>query len=231
MQWEGQLPERAKAPNMLRSCALAFAMLLVALPAVASAQTTAGRGSVSSGGSPSGGTPWSAKDAEPTMGSSGGAGTPASASDAGDVTSAGAGEPVSGDGPLATMAQEPEPEPQPEGPGEEQPEEPGGEPQPPTGGDPVEVPAEQALATNGGGLPSTGLEVLKLALLGIVLVLVGARIRAIAVRRRAKTNLAPDGLPEATPAVSAVHADEAAPTGLVPSTATAKRMARINAEQ
>lgn len=220
MQREGQLPERAKAPNMLRSCALALAMLLVALPVAVA----------SSGGSPSGGTPVSSS-AKPTMGSSGGAGTPASASDAEDVTSAGAGEPLSGDGPLATVAQEPEPEPQPEGPGEEQPDEPGGERQPPTGEDPLEVPAEEAPATSGGGLPSTGLEILKLALLGIVLVLVGARIRAIAVRRRAKTNLAPDGLPEATPAVSAVHADEAAPTGPLPSTATAKRMARMHVEQ
>ena len=168
---------------------------------------------------------------------------------------------MSGDVPLATVAQEPEPDP--EGPGEEQPGEPDGASQPPTGG---EAPA------TGRGLPRTGLEALKLALLGLVFVLVGARIRAVVKRRRAPAQLASDGLPYGSPGVSGVPArshdeehvgvgyeqgqpedddetreyahpgaevsrggrdewsfpdpDEPAPTGLLPSTAMARREAR-----
>jgi hypothetical protein len=74
--------------------------------------------------------------------------------------------------------------------------------------------------------PSTGLEALKLALLGFVLVLVGARVRAIA-RRRASARyayLAPQaGGPE--PQLEPDGLPHAAPTGLLPSTATAKRQA------
>jgi hypothetical protein len=211
---------------MLRSCALALAMLLLALPALAYAQTTA------TSGSASGGTPAASSDSDPTISSSGGAATSAAASDA---TSAGTDAPMSGDVPLATVAQEPEPEPEPEGPGEEQPGEPGGEPQTPTGEDPVEVPGAEAPAT-GGGLPRTGIEVLKLGLLGLVLVLVGARIRAVLKRRGRVTGLAPDGLPHAAPSVatrgrrdewSFPDPDEAAPTGLLPSTAMARRKARM----
>ena len=217
---------------MLRSCALALAMLLLALAAPAYAQTTA------TSGSASGGTPAASSDSDPTISSNGGAATSPAAS---DTTSAGTDAPISGDVPLATVAQEPEPEPEPEGPGEEQPGEPGGEPQTPTGEDPVEVPAGEAPAT-GGGLPRTGIEVLKLALLGLVLVLVGARIRAVLKRRAGGTGLAPDGLPHGEPAVghyagveptrdgrdawSFPDPDEAAPTGLLPSTAMARRKAR-----
>lgn len=147
------------------------------------------------------------------------------------------------DAPVATVAQEPEPDP--EG-GEEQPGEPSGEPQPPTGDEPVEAPGGEAPAT-GGGLPRTGLEALKLALLGFVLFLVGARVRAVMKRRQAgPAELAPDGLPHEAPAVSGLAAegpeeedatevrdgwsfpdpDEPAPTGLLPSTAMARRQAR-----
>ena len=201
-------------------------MLLLALPALAYAQTTA------TSGSASGGTPAASSDSDPTISSSGGAATSAAASDA---TSAGTDAPMSGDVPLATVAQEPEPEPQPEGPGEEQPGEPGGEPQAPTGVDPVEVPGGEEPAT-GGGLPRTGIEVLKLGLLGLVLVLVGARIRVVLKRRGGVTRLAPDGLPHAAPSVatrrrrdewSFPDPDEAAPTGLLPSTAMARRKARL----
>ena len=218
---------------MLRSCALALAMLLLALATPAYAQTTA------TSGSPSGGTPVVATGSDPTMSSSGGAETPAA--EAAEAASAGPDAPMSGDVPLATVAQEPEPEPEPEGPGEEQPGEPGGEPQTPTGEDPVEVPGGEAPAT-GGGLPRTGIEVLQLALLGLVLVLVGARIRAVLKRRAGVTGLAPDGLPHGEPAVGSYAGvettrdgrdawaipdpDEAAPTGLLPSTATARRKAR-----
>jgi hypothetical protein len=217
---------------MLRSCALALAMLLLTLAPPAYAQTTA------TGGSASGGTVAS-PDADPTMSSSGGAETPPS--EASEAASAGTDAHMSGDVPLASVAQEPEPEPEPEGPGEEQPAEPGGEPQTPTGEDPVEVPGGEAPAT-GGGLPRTGLEVLKLALLGLVLFLVGARIRAVLKRRAGVTGLAPDGLPHGEPAVghyagveptrdgrdawSFPDPDEAAPTGLLPSTAMARRKAR-----
>lgn len=162
---------------------------------------------------------------------------------------------MSGDLPLANAAQEPEPDP--EGPGREQPGEPGGEAQPPTGDDPLEVPGDEAPVT-GGGLPRTGLEVLKLGLLGLVFLMVGARVRAIARRRRrSRRRLAADGLPDGSPTVNAVHPpahreetqaaeaeleyertrrerdvwsfpdpNEPAPTGLLPSTAMAKRRAR-----
>ena len=211
---------------MLRSCVLALAMLLLALPALAYAQTTA------TSGSASGGTPVASSDSDPTISSSGGAETPAA--EASEAASAGTDAPMGGDVPLATVAQEPEPEPEPEGPGEEQPAEPGGESQTPTGEDPVEVPGGEAPAT-GGGLPRTGIEVLKLGLLGLVLVLVGARIRAVLKRRGGVTGLAPDGLPHAAPSVatrgrrdewSFPDPDEAAPTGLLPSTAMARRKAR-----
>ena len=87
---------------------------------------------------------------------------------------------------------------------------------------------------------------LKLALLGLVLVLVGARIRAVLKRRAGVTGLAPDGLPHGEPAVghhagaeptrdgrdawSFPDPDEAAPTGLLPSTAMARRKARMHEE-
>jgi hypothetical protein len=201
-------------PNMVRSCVLAAATLLLALPALAHGQTT-----TASGSNP-------ASSAEPA----GATGTTTQASVGGDV-------PIGvSDAPVATVAQEPEPDPES---GEEQPGEPSGEPQPPTGDEPVGAP--------GGGLPRTGLEALKLALLGFVLFLVGARVRVVMKRRQAgPAALAADGLPDEAPAVSGLVAgepeeedvtevrdgwsfpdpDEPSPTGLLPSTAMARRQAR-----
>jgi hypothetical protein len=179
------------------------------------------------------------------------------------------------DVPAVTVAQEPEPEPEPEpqpepepeGPGEQQPDEPAGEPQPPTIEEAIALPVAGAPAA-AGGLPRTGLQVLKLALLGLVLLLVGARLRVLAKRRRARARrarpseaeyqaypaLAPDGLPHSAPAAREFASDsldeatvepgepqqrrrrrdewsfpdprEPTPTGLLPSTAMARRRAR-----
>ena len=113
-------------------------------------------------------------------------------------------------------AQEPTPEPEPG--------EPGGEPQDPTGELPVVEPP--AGDTGAGGLPQTGLEVLKFVLVGVVLFLAGARLRVLIKRRRARdepapdesaepapadkrTELAPDGLPEHAPTVVAMPAHQA----------------------
>jgi len=179
-------------------------------------------------------------------GSSGGtpavweAGTSVVTTEAGDVTSSAA------DAPAAVVAQEPEP--QPEGPGQEQPGEPGGEPQQPdtpsvpdVGG---EAPATEAPgAETGGGLPVTGIEAFQLALLGIVLLLVGARLRVLALRRRVRPaaqgwSHAETAHEEAPVARSSDRAylgrdewafpdpSEPAPTGLLPSTASARRQAR-----
>jgi hypothetical protein len=226
---------------MLRFCVLAFATLLLALSPAASALGSAA-------GKSSGGTPVSLTDTEAGVdaSSSGGARAPAvAAQTGGEVSIAGRDEPV------ATLAQEPEPEP--EGPGEEQPGEPGGEPQPLTGDEPggeetVEPLIQEAPATS-GALPSTGLETFKLALLGLVFLLVGARLRVIVRRRRVRASwgdpfataaepearLAPDGLPCAPPAVSSSgppehdHEEPApakpVPAGALPSTATARRNA------
>ncbi len=249
-----------ESPSMLRSCALALAMLLLALPGFASAQTTATSGTDPASCAEQTGASGTTPAVESSDGSSpdgtelAGDQSTVSSSEPADTSSAGGDVSMSGDVPLSTVAQEPEPEP--EGPGEEQPGEPGGEPQPPTG--------EEAPAT-GGGLPQTGLEALKLGLLGLVLVLVGARIRAVVKRRRSPDKLAPDGLPYGSPDVSELpptshddeeadveyedetreyaHAgaevsrggrdewsfpdpDEPAPTGLLPSTAMARRKAR-----
>ena len=241
---------------MPRIIVLAFATAFLALPCAAAAQTTdssgASAGSTTScaefvdsstetlapvGGAnrPSGDTPVSGP--EPVL-------TPASSGGTEASVSSGSGAP-----PLADAAQEPEPE----GPGEQQPDEPGGEPQTPTGEEP-------ATDEGGGGLPRTGLAVLQLALLGLVLVLVGARIRVIAKRRRDRVveddgpPLEADGLPS-EPTVTAYREeadpehedggdhdlperdardewsfpdpDEEAPTGLLPSTAIARRQARL----
>jgi hypothetical protein len=150
-----------------------------------------------------------------------------------------AGGGTTADAPAVVVAQEPEPEP--EGPGEEQPGEPGGEPQQPTV--PPETPGGEApgVDTGGGGLPRTGLEALRIGLLGVVLLLVGARLRVLALRRRrqASPEWSPD---EVEPEVAASYAwageerdewgfpdpDEPAPTGLLPSTATARRQARMH---
>lgn len=181
-----------------------------------------------------------------TGGSSSG-GAPASLESGTTVTSSGAGDAMSGAGeaPAVVVAQEPEP--QPEGPGEEQPGEPGGEPQEPTVPElPEEAPGGEAPgAETGGGLPVTGLEAFQLALLGVVLLLVGARLRVIAVRRRNRPQPGPDWSEAEVPAyeeetaVTAAIPDpperydwafpdpyEAAPTGLLPSTASARRQAQ-----
>lgn len=209
---------------MVRSCVLAAATLLLALPSLAHGQTIAAGGSDP------------ASCAEPAG---------ATGSDPAAVVPAGGGDVPIGVSvaPVATVAQEPEPDPES---GEEQPGEPSGEPQPPTGDEPAEAPGGEAPAT-GGGLPRTGLEALKLALLGFVLFLVGARMRAVMKRRQAgPAALAADGLPHEAPAVSGPPAeepeeedvtevrdgwsfpdpDEPAPTGLLPSTAMARRQAR-----
>ena len=242
---------------MPRSCALALAMLLLALPGLASAQTTATSGTDPASCAEQTGASGTTPAVTPSDGSSPD-GTelttdqPTTSSETAGTSSAGGDVSMSGDVPLSTVAQEPEPEPDPQGPGEEQPGEPGGEPQAPTG--------EEAPAT-GGGLPQTGLEALKLGLLGLVLMLVGARIRAVVKRRRSPTQLAPDGLPYGSPDASErpptshdeeeaeveyedetreyaevrgggrdewsfPDPDEPAPTGLLPSTAMAKRKAR-----
>lgn len=278
---------------MLRSLAVALATLLLALPAAALAQTSA-TGTVdratcaepsgtsgstptvaSSGDLASGGTAVSPTDSGVTSSSTGGAGATAAAPETGAVAE-------DCDVPVTTVAQEPEPEPapEPEGPGEPQPDEPAGEPQPPTIEEPVAVPVAEAPAT-AGSLPRTGLQTLKLALLGLVLLLVGARVRVLAKRRRARARrarssaaayrahpgVAPDGLPHSAPGASVIASgsfDEAAeqdehspveqtpvaathspaprrrgrdewsfpdprepaPTGLLPSTAMARRRAR-----
>jgi hypothetical protein len=97
-----------------------------------------------------------------------------------------------------------------------------------------------------GGLAGSGLQALKLVLLGFVLLLVGARLRVVARARRARLQehgyftapaeaqppLAPDGLPEAAPTASSSEPPvdefehpEPQPAGALPSTATAKRRA------
>jgi hypothetical protein len=175
----------------------------------------------------------------------------------GDAASVAGDTATGSDTPGAVVAQEPEPEP--EGPGEEQPGDPGAQPPPvDTPEVPGEAPAEQAPGgETGGGLPQTGLEALQLALLGVVLFLVGARIRVVALRRR-KHALEPtphdpravrrheaepsfdedfdDDFDEPAPLPTRHTADrdewsfpdpsEPAPTGLLPSTASARRQAR-----
>jgi hypothetical protein len=105
----------------------------------------------------------------------------------------------------------------------------------------------------GGGLPQNGVELLQLALLGIALLLVGARLRVLALRRRRgplpergrghrtasayrtaparPTAPARRTAPAPPPRAyrdewSFPDPSEPAPTGLLPSTATARRQAR-----
>jgi hypothetical protein len=190
------------------------------------------------------------------------------------LTATGTGDATTGSGgalaasagrPSATAAQEPTPQPQ--GPGTQQPGDPGTQP-PPVEAFTVpgaEAPAGQVLAAGtGGGLPVTGIEVFQLALLGIALLLVGARLRVRALRRRrgsaartwresdlayeedfaapitARRATAPRSERRTDPA-SSRHAerdewsfpdpDEPAPTGLLPSTASARRRARALAAE
>jgi hypothetical protein len=194
------------------------ASLMVASSADDGGVTASDTGDPSTGGTPA---TW---DAGSSDAGAGDAPVPA-----GDASSAYA------EGPAAVVAQEPEPEP--EGPGEEQPGE-----QPP----PVEVPdvpggeapaGEAPAGETGGGLPRTGLEVLQLALLGIVLVLVGARLRVLALRRKHRASDPGWDDPEPVYAEDAYPSrgddgwsfpdpSEPAPTGLLPSTASARRQAR-----
>lgn len=221
---------------MLRILVVAIATLLLALPTSAAAQT-----GVSGGTSDSScvGTASSGLGTAATA-SSGGA-DPSAGSAASDGSSSG-GTPVSSDSgltpisnvtptgepPVAQVAQEPEPEP--EG-GQEQPTEPGGQPQEPSGELPtapgVDAPAEDT----GGGLPRTGLEVLKLVLLGLVLFLVGARLRVLLKRRRSREP-AVDGL--GTEPAPAAHTAELAPDGLpheAPTVAVAPSVARTAGDE
>jgi hypothetical protein len=248
---------RPKSRAMRRLLFLALLLpALLAVPAMAQTTDPTGTASCADGddsaaltavsGSDDGGVPAGPAD---TGGSSSG-GTPALDSGT-TVTSSGAGDVTSGaaEAPAVVVAQEPEP--QPEGPGEEQPGAPGGEPQEPTV---PEAPGGEAPgAETGGGLPVTGLEAFQLALLGAVLLLVGARLRVIALRRRNRPQPDPDTRPQPAPGWSeadeatyeeetAVTADvpdvperyewafpdpyEPAPTGLLPSTASARRQAR-----
>jgi hypothetical protein len=91
----------------------------------------------------------------------------------------------------------------------------------------------------------TGIEVLQLALLGLALFLVGARLRVLALRRRPPAlpfehdfeapmtvrRVSPQPRPRASrrDEWSFPDPDEPAPTGLLPSTATARRRARAAA--
>jgi hypothetical protein len=165
--------------------------------------------------------------------------------------------PASASGPTATAAQEQTPPPV--GPGTQQPGAPGTHPAP------VEtqaVPGAEAAAAqapaggSGGGLPVTGVEVLQLTLLGIALLLVGARLRVLALRRRRESAApawreaerayeedfaAPIKARRATVPRAERRAerdewsfpdpDEPAPTGLLPSTASARRRARALAAE
>jgi hypothetical protein len=88
-----------------------------------------------------------------------------------------------------------------------------------------------------GGLPVTGLQLLQLGLLVIALLLVGARLRVRALRRKRPSHLPLDD-DFAEPIVarrahrdewSFPDPDETAPTGILPSTATARRRARAAA--
>jgi hypothetical protein len=115
---------------------------------------------------------------------------------------------------VPALAQEPEPEP--EGPGQEQPGEPAPEPQPePQPVPPGEVP--------GGQLPRTGLEAFQLFFLGIVLLLGGARLRVVALRRKRRV---PGPIHAQRHEWAFPDPGAPAPTGLLPSTASARRLAR-----
>jgi hypothetical protein len=87
----------------------------------------------------------------------------------------------------------------------------------------------------GGALPVTGVEMLQLALLVIALLLVGARLRVRALRRKRAPHV-PFEAASARPIVarrtsrreewSFPDPNEPTPTALLPSTATARRRAR-----
>jgi hypothetical protein len=247
--------------------------LLALLPLAVFALPAVSAGSGGDGGVPdkydwadSGGTPsdWdgqssaageaSALAGDGTTGADSGTGTGAdeattSSNDA-RTTSSDGSPAASAGGPSAVAAQDPAP--QPEGPGTQQPGDPGAQPPPvdtpgtPGGVPPaVDAPAGGVGGT-GGSLPMTGVEVLQLALLGIALLLVGARLRVLALRRK-RGSYVPyeDDLERpiavrrtqprrsrATPERDAwpfPDPNEPAPTGLLPSTASARRRARTQA--
>jgi hypothetical protein len=252
VQAEGRIAGARESGLMPRFPAAALATLLLVLPTPAAAQTpggvpptvscvdAAGGSTATAAVSDDGGTP--GPSTTPVSDADGGIGPSLpSDADASTATPGGASSTSESGGrtrvaraslaglPLPTAAQDPEPAPV--GRGEEQ---------------------------GGGGLPQTGLEALQLGLLGLVLLMVGARVRVIATRQRRpapdagreeEAELAPDGLPR-SPAVVAYRdpetveprdapardewsfpdPDEPAPTGLFPSTAIARRQARRRAE-
>jgi hypothetical protein len=159
--------------------------------------------------------------------------------------------------PTAVAAQEPAA--QPEGSGTQQPGDSSAQPPPVQTGD---VPGAEAAAAQapaggtGGTLPFTGVEALQLMLLGIVLLLVGARLRVLALRRRRASaeptwRAADRAYEEDFARPIAAHRaeqrpsrrapqrdewafpdpDEPAPTGILPSTASARRRARMLAAE
>jgi hypothetical protein len=234
-----------------------LALAVFAVPAVAqttdtpdaTASCTAGdSASASAAGSDDGGVP--AGFVDNGGGTSGGvpAGWDGSDSSADVVdASAGVGDAMAGGGapsgtvesPTAVLAQEPEPSP--EGPGQEQPNEPGGQPQQPSPGTPGgEAPGVET--GGGGGLPRTGLEALRIGLLGLVLLMVGARLRALALRRKRRDPVEEWPTESFEPEVPVAYewtAEERddwgfpdpaapAPTGLLPSTASARRRAHMD---
>jgi hypothetical protein len=263
---------------MRRLAPLALLALALAVPGVSVATAAASRGD---GGVPAG---FDGGDSGGTPADWDGEGSGAS-SLAGDSTTTGGDEartsladeltaPTTGDsttgsggalaasagGPTAVAAQESTPQQRPGNAGTQ-----------PSAVDTPAVPAGAASAAQapaggtGGSLPFTGLEVLQLMLLGIVLLLVGARLRALALRRRRAsaeptwgaadrayeedfarpiaahraeqrpTQRVPAHRAEPRPSRRAPQRDEwafpdpdePAPTGILPSTASARRRARM----
>jgi hypothetical protein len=242
-----------------------LALVLVAIPAVAAASPSSnGDGGVPAGfgGSDSGGTPagWdsgssdaadladdvtSGADDVPAAGdtvTTGSESLTATRRGTALTTASGGALAASAGGPTAVAAQEPAPD----QPGD------AGAPQPPA--EIPTLPAAEAAAAqaqageSGGTLPFTGIEVLQLTLLGVALLLVGARLRVLALRRRRgpawrqadraydEDFAAPITARRATVPRAPRRAerdewsfpdpDEPAPTGLLPSTASARRRAR-----
>jgi len=238
------------------------AAALLAVPSAASGQTLATSGGAQPAACPpavaaAAAVGDSSDDGATTPSAGSGTGGSATTTFAGDSSdpSGGATTPVADKGSEvpASAAQEPQPTPQQPGqeqPGGQQPSPPQGQPQP---GAPQEQPgAEQPTGGGGGALPRTGLDALRLAALGVLLLLVGARLRVRARTRKAR----PGGEPVTADSPHASRAAghdretgrsaslerhrpaqedwqfpgrEPAPTGLLPSTASARRAARLGA--